>query len=634
MASLQQIASAQQFALCPLNEEEGRRIIKTLKDIMKDLLTKNRTTHDIGNSNVIIMTRNSDGTHRSYTVATYAPGSAYLLKDEHYIYPERTLVRIDQHTSIFEVHWNIRGCQSFHDPCNTDLPHILVDGVHILIVQIPIPTFNNVSVDVRDYGIGAEAEDNHDDRSDDGGNRMASVQRMVSNPLTEEYGRSIIKTVDDIMKDPSTANRTPGGIGNRNVITLILKPDGTHLSYRVATHAPNSECPVHIERYICGVNWIITRGWHSFHDPCDTDLPYILVDGIHIMTVQIPTFGNDDRSNDGGNGSTRDDLSEDNYGADDDGESSWGEGSVVSNDNLSEADMASYQQLALCPLTEEVAICIINYVDGIMKDPSTTNGTPIGIGESNVIIVILNPDGTRSYTVAIHAPGSAYPLEGERYIHREQTLVGTNQYISVDGVHWVIEGTQCFHDPCNTEHPHILVDGIHIIIVQIPIFNNGRIDAEADDDTDGNDYMDYGADDDGGSSWGEGSVVSEGDLSEADTESVVSENGDGDNGYESISEIQQELPVGTIAYVRQNMAIPLLKRYIGLIRGYSEKKRWIRWYVFFANGNRLHTNNDEFLHIARILKFAVWVCSQHSGIFEGRSYDDCVKHVVNAICKN
>ena len=641
IASVQRMASAQQLALCQLNEEEGRQIIKTIKDIMKDLLTMNRTTHDIGNSNVIIMTRNSDGTPFTYKVATHIPDSAYPLKDEHYIYPERTLVRIDQHTSIFEVHWNIRGCQSFHDPRNTDLPHILVDGVHIMIVQIPIPTFNNVSVDVRDYGIGAEAEAeyNHDDRSNDGGNRMASVQRMVSNLLTEEYGRSIVKTVDDIMKDPSTTNRTPGGIGNRNVITVILKPDRTPLSYRVATYAPNSECPVHIERYICGVNWIITRGWHdSSHNPCNTELPHILVDGIHILIFQIPTFNNDNMSNDGGNGSTcdessvvSDDLSEDNYGADDD-ESSWGEGSVVSNDDLSEADMASYQQLVLFPLTEETGQCIINYVDYIMKDPSTTNGTPIGIGQNNVIIVILNPDGTRSYTVAIHAPGSTYPLEGERYIHREQRLSGTNQYISVDGVHWVIEGCQCFHDPCNTDLPHILVDGIHIIIVQIPIFNNVRVDADADD-TDGNDYMDYGADDDGGSSWGEGSVISEGDLSDADTESVVSENGNGDNGHESIDEIRQELPDSTIAYIHQNMNSDLLKRYISLIRGYSEKKRWIRWYVFFANGNRLHTNNDEFLHIARILKFAVWTCSQHSGIFEGLSYDDCVKHIVNAICE-
>ena len=299
--------------------------------------------------------------------------------------------------------------------------------------------------------------------------------------------------------------------------------------------------------------------------------------------------------------------------------------------------MASAQQLVLFPLTEEAARSIINYVDYIMKDPSTTNGTSIGIGDSNVIIVILNPDGTQhSYTVATYVPGGPYPLTGERDIHREQTLVGTNQYISVDGVHWVIEISQSFHDPNNTDLLHILVDGIHIIIVQIPIFNNVRIDEEADaeaDDTDGNDYMDDGTDD-GGSSWGEGSVVSEGDLSEADTASVVSENGIGDNGHESIDEIQRELLDSTIAYVRQNMNSDLLKRYISLIRGYSEKKSWIRWYVFFANGNRLHTKNDEFLHIARILKFAVWTCLQHSGVFEGMSYDDCVKHVVNAICEN
>jgi hypothetical protein len=301
--------------------------------------------------------------------------------------------------------------------------------------------------------------------------------------------------------------------------------------------------------------------------------------------------------------------------------------------------MASDQQI-LSPLTEEVAQCIINYVDSIMKDPSTTNGTPIGIGQNNVIIVILNPDGShRRYIVATHAPDSTYSLKDEHNIHREQTPGGSNQYTSNDGVHWVIEGTQCFHDPCNTNLPHILVDGIHIIIVQIPTTNNVRIDEEAEaeaeaDTEDDDDYMDYGTDDDGESSWGEGSVVSEGDLSEADTESVVSENGNGDNGHEALVEILQELTGDTIAYVQQNMTLPLLKMYISLIRGYSEKKSWIRWYVFFANGNRLHTDNEEFLQIARILKFAVWKCSQHSGVFEGRGYDDCVKCIVNAICKN
>jgi hypothetical protein len=304
--------------------------------------------------------------------------------------------------------------------------------------------------------------------------------------------------------------------------------------------------------------------------------------------------------------------------------------------------LASYQRIVSVSMTVEVARCIISSVGSIMTDPLTTNKTSIGIGIGiyNVIIVIVNPDGSHSrYIVATHTPGGAYPLECEFTIHREQTPGGSNQYTSNDGVHWVIEGTQCFHDPCNTNLPHILVDGKHIIIVQIPTTNNVCIDEEAEaeaeaDTEDDDDYMDYGTDDDGESSWGEGSVVSEGDLSEADTESVVSENGDGDNGYESIDEIQREIPDDTIAYVRQNMTLPLLKMYISLIRGYSEKKSWIRWYVFFANGNRLHTDNEEFLHIARVLKFAVWTCSQHSGVFGDRSYDNCVKHIVNAICKN
>lgn len=261
---------------------------------------------------------------------------------------------------------------------------------------------------------------------------------------------------------------------------------------------------------------------------------------------------------------------------------------------------------------------IIRRVNTIITDPSTMYGTPDGIGGNDVIIVILNSDEThRSYTIATYVHDSVYPLKNECNIHHEQTRNGDNQLTSPDGVCWVMEGTQCFHDPYNTEHPHILVDGIHIIIVQLPIFDN-------DDD--------YGADDDG-SSWEEGSVVSEGDLSEADTDSVVSENGDGDNGDESIDEIQRILPTNTITVVHQTMTVALIMRYVDLIRGQLPKKRWIRWYVFFANGNRLHTRNDELLHVARILKFAVWTCSQHSGIFEGRSYDDCVKLIVNAICK-
>ena len=279
--------------------------------------------------------------------------------------------------------------------------------------------------------------------------------------------------------------------------------------------------------------------------------------------------------------------------------------------------------------TIEDGCCIIQDVNNIIRDPLTIHGTPDGIGENNVIIVILNSDGTiGSYTIAKYAHGSVYPLECERNIHREQTRNGNNQLTSPDGVCWVMEGTQSFHDPYNTVHPHILVDGIHVMILQLPIFDNVQVNAYTENDNDD----DYGADDDG-SSWEEGSVISEEGLSEADTDSVVSENGDGDNGYESIDEIQRILPTNTRTHIRQNMAYSFVQRYINLIRGYSEKKRWIRWYVFFANGNRLHTKNDEFLHIARILKFAVWTCSQHSGVFGGRSYDDCVKQVVNAICE-
>jgi hypothetical protein len=281
-------------------------------------------------------------------------------------------------------------------------------------------------------------------------------------------------------------------------------------------------------------------------------------------------------------------------------------------------------------LLHEDARNIICRVGNIITDPSTMYGTPDGIGENNVIIVILNSDGTiDSYTIAKYAPGRVYPLECERNIHRKQTRNGNNQLTSPDGVCWVMEGTQSFHDPYNTEHPHILVDGIHIIIVQLPIFDNVQVNAYTENDNDD----DYGADDDG-SSWGEGSVISEEGLSEADTDSVVSENGDGDNGYESIDEIKRILPANTITYIHQTMTIALIMRYVDLIRGQLPKKRWVRWYVFFANGNRLHTLNDELLHIARILKFAVWTCSRHSGIFEGMCYDDCVKLIVNAICKN
>ena len=203
---------------------------------------------------------------------------------------------------------------------------------------------------------------------------------------------------------------------------------------------------------------------------------------------------------------------------------------------------------------------IIRRVNNIIIAPTTIHGTPDGIGENDVIIVIRNSDGTISYTIAKYVHDSVYPLKGECNIHREKTRNGSNQLTSPDGVCWVIEGTQSFHDPYNTVHPYVLVDGIHIIVLQLPNFDNVRVNA-------------YMADDDRGS-WEEGSVVSEGDFSEADTDSVVSENGDGDNGYESIDEIQRILPTDTITYIRQTMTIALLTRHIDLLRAFSEKKRW------------------------------------------------------------
>lgn len=252
---------------------------------------------------------------------------------------------------------------------------------------------------------------------------------------------------------------------------------------------------------------------------------------------------------------------------------------------------------------------IIRNVRNILEDPTTVT-TPYSIPQHwNVIIEMNDGHGDLSYAIALYTPNDEYPLTDERLIHRYTEQVDTNLYTS-DGVYWVVDRWQCFHDPSTTQHPHAYVDGIHVIILQLPNFNNIQ---DEDDDR---------------SSWGEGSVISEENLSEADTESVVSE-----IGWESIDEIQEILPASTVTYVNQNMTISLLQKYIRLIQGYTEKKRWIRWYVFFANGNRLHTLNNELLNIARILKFAIWTCSQYSGIFEGMSYDDCVKYIVNVICE-
>jgi hypothetical protein len=281
--------------------------------------------------------------------------------------------------------------------------------------------------------------------------------------------------------------------------------------------------------------------------------------------------------------------------------------------------------MALLHPTEEEGRSVISDVVRIINDPTTISHVSNNI-EYDVIIAVNGAIGS-SYTIATHVRDNTYPypLKDECDIHRSQDDMCI-RHPSPDGIRWVICDSQSFHDPITTNYPHIFVDGIHVIFVNIPIITVLRVEDEERDN-------DYGTDDDG-SSWGEGSVVSEGDFSEADTESVVSENGDDDNGCESIDEIQENLPAITVAYVHQTMNIDLLMRYVELIRAYSEKKRWIRWYVFFANGNRLHTNNNELLHIARILKFAVWTCSQHSGIFEGMSYDDCVKLIVNAICEN
>jgi hypothetical protein len=157
--------------------------------------------------------------------------------------------------------------------------------------------------------------------------------------------------------------------------------------------------------------------------------------------------------------------------------------------------------------TEEEGRSVISDVGQIIIDPETISHVSNGI-PFNVIIVI---NGS-SYTIARHAPGNTYPLEDECNIHRsrDDTCI---RHPSPDGIRWVIEGSQSFHDPITTNYPHIFVDGVHVIFVYIPIITVLR-DEERD-----NDYGTY----DDGSSWGEGSVVSEGYLSEADTELVGSD---------------------------------------------------------------------------------------------------------------
>ena len=73
-------------------------------------------------------------------------------------------------------------------------------------------------------------------------------------------------------------------------------------------------------------------------------------------------------------------------------------------------------------LTIEDGHCIIRCVNNIIRDPTTIYGTPDGIGESDVIIVIHKSDGTLdSYTIAKHVHNSVYPLEDERNIHQMLT---------------------------------------------------------------------------------------------------------------------------------------------------------------------------------------------------------------------
>jgi hypothetical protein len=109
-------------------------------------------------------------------------------------------------------------------------------------------------------------------------------------------------------------------------------------------------------------------------------------------------------------------------------------------------------------LSHEKGRNIIADVNGIIGDPSTICGTPGGIGTYNVIIACRNSDGSMSYTIAKHIVGGVYPLTDEWDIHPEQTP---------DGVRWVMEGTQSFHNPRDTKYPHIFVDGIHVILVRL-----------------------------------------------------------------------------------------------------------------------------------------------------------------------
>jgi hypothetical protein len=153
---------------------------------------------------------------------------------------------------------------------------------------------------------------------------------------------------------------------------------------------------------------------------------------------------------------------------------------------------------------------IIHKVMNILNDSSTVT-TPLGIPPSwNVIIEMSEQEYHTSYVIALYTPDGLYPLTNERLIHRCTEQVGTNLYTS-EGIHWVVDRWQCFHNPSTTQHPHTFVDGVHVI--QLPNFDNESYE-----------------DDNDGSSWGEGSVVSEGDLSEAGTAPFVRD--EGGEGYD------------------------------------------------------------------------------------------------------
>jgi len=160
-------------------------------------------------------------------------------------------------------------------------------------------------------------------------------------------------------------------------------------------------------------------------------------------------------------------------------------------------------------LLPEDALNIIHDFGNILNDSSTVT-TPLGIPPNwNVIIRMEDVCGI-SYVIALYTPDDQYPLTNERLIHRYTEQIYTNLYTS-DGIHWVVDRWQCFHNPSTTQYPHTFVDGVHVI--QLPNFDNESYE-----------------DDNDGSSWGEGSVVSEGDLSEAGTAPFVRD--EGGEGYD------------------------------------------------------------------------------------------------------